>query len=116
VPGWVSSSCRCRCHPRCACVVLCPASRFFGPPCRAPPLQSAAVAEPTACACPHACEILCAIAQPCTPTRTRTYPGGQGRAFGSFFPCAKHPTDLLVVSSWPLPRGMQSACASRGKR
>jgi hypothetical protein len=95
VPGWVSSSCRCRCRPRRARIVLCPASRFSGSPCRAPQLRSAAVAEPPACASPRACEILRAIAQSCTPARTRTYLGGQGRAFGSFFLAPSTPPTCL---------------------
>jgi hypothetical protein len=78
MPGWVSSSCRSRCRPYRARVVVCPVSRFFGPPCRAPLLRSAAVAEPPACACPHACEIPSTIAQPCTPARMRT-PSGRPR-------------------------------------
>jgi hypothetical protein len=74
VPGWVSFSCRCHCRPHHARVVLCPASRFFGPPCRALSLWSAVVAEPPACAPLRACEILRAIAQPCTPdTRAPTW-------------------------------------------
>jgi hypothetical protein len=72
VSGWVYSSCRSRCRPRRAHVVLCPASRFFGSPCCATPLPSASVAETPACARPQACDISGAIAQLCTPARTRT--------------------------------------------
>jgi hypothetical protein len=51
VPGWdailqVSSS------SFCARVGACLVSCFFGPSCRAPPLRSATVAEPPACARP----------------------------------------------------------------
>jgi hypothetical protein len=59
------------------------------------------VAEPPACTRPRACEITRVIAQPCTPARTCTYLGGQGRAFGSFSMCR---TSL----------GSRSATASRG--
>jgi hypothetical protein len=95
VLGWVSSSCRCRCRPRRARAVLCPAFRFFGPPCRAPSLWSAAVAEPPACTPLCACEILHTVAQPCTPERTHTYLGGQGRAFGFFFLASGTPPTCL---------------------
>jgi hypothetical protein len=108
VPGWVSSSSRCRCRPHHARVVACPISCSFGPPCRAPPLWSAAVVEPLACARSRTCKIVHAITPPCTracvhaPWETKAglwllflvsatspscLPADQGRAFGFFSLC-----------------------------
>jgi hypothetical protein len=52
-----------------ACVGACLVSCFFGTPCREPPLRSAAVAEPPACARPRVREVVHAIARSCTRTR-----------------------------------------------
>jgi hypothetical protein len=63
-----------------ACLVSC----FFGPPCREPPLRSAAVAEPPACACPRAREVVHAIARSCTRTRVHASWGSKAGSLASF--------------------------------
>jgi hypothetical protein len=116
VLGWVYFSCRSRYRPHRARVVLYPASRFFGPPCRATPFQSAAVAETPACTRPRACEIPGAIAQPCTP-RMHVHASWKAKVEPlALLPCVGHLTDPLEAPSWPSPRGMPSERASREKR